>query len=255
VVNPSQFGRNYSTAYDRIYHYKDYGAECDFIEALFRKYDVEVKTILDIGCGTGGHLVPLAERGYHVTGVDRSKYMLAHAEKKIIKRGIDCELIQGDLCQLKLDRAFDAVISMFAVMGYLTSNAQLASACRLARHHVRQGGVFIFDGWYGPGVLNKPPTASLKSTPTSDGKVVRFNKPTLNMATHTVENHVTIWVIEKNRLVAKETERHHVRLFFHEEIRSILETVGFGDVRLCPFLTPDEALNENTWYLSVIGLG
>lgn len=49
------FGKEYTRAYDHLYQDKDYAKECDFIEAVFQKYSVGVKTILDLGCGTGGH--------------------------------------------------------------------------------------------------------------------------------------------------------------------------------------------------------
>lgn len=73
----------YSNYYDTLYEDKNYGAECDFIETIFSKfYLAPVKHILDLGCGTGGHAIPLAQRGYHVTGIDRSEEMLKKAEEK-----------------------------------------------------------------------------------------------------------------------------------------------------------------------------
>src|SRR5207248_11417549 len=67
------FGPQYAEAYDTLYRDKDYSAECDAIEHVFRLYGIgPVRRVLDLGCGTGGHAVPLAERGYEVVGVDRS---------------------------------------------------------------------------------------------------------------------------------------------------------------------------------------
>jgi len=67
----------YSKYYDLLYHDKDYSQECDFIEQILRSYTLEpVKTILDGGCGTGGHAIPLANKGYEITGIDASEAMV-----------------------------------------------------------------------------------------------------------------------------------------------------------------------------------
>ncbi len=71
------FGSVYAEEYDLFYKDKDYEAECDMIEEIFRSHaGGQVSTILDLGCGTGNHAISLAHRGYKVTGVDRSSEMV-----------------------------------------------------------------------------------------------------------------------------------------------------------------------------------
>lgn len=75
--------KDYASAYDTLYQEKDYARECDFLEQIFRRYDSAlVQNILDLGCGTGGHAIPLVERSYHVTAIDRSPEMIAFARRK-----------------------------------------------------------------------------------------------------------------------------------------------------------------------------
>jgi ubiquinone/menaquinone biosynthesis C-methylase UbiE len=77
------FGSIYADCYDAFYQKKDYEAECDLIERLFKTYaSAQIKTVLDLGCGTGNHTISLARRGFEVIGVDRSESMLAQARKK-----------------------------------------------------------------------------------------------------------------------------------------------------------------------------
>ena len=72
------FGAEYAGAYDAIYAEKDYEAEVDLIERAAARFgDDAAASVLDLGCGTGGHAIPLARRGHRVTGVDRSPAMLA----------------------------------------------------------------------------------------------------------------------------------------------------------------------------------
>ena len=56
--------------YDLFYESKDYQGECDFVEAAFNRFaTAPIKTVLDLGCGTGGHVLPLSARGYGMNRV------------------------------------------------------------------------------------------------------------------------------------------------------------------------------------------
>ena len=78
----------YSEYYDLFYKDKDYEAECDFIEEVFKRYSsIPVKSILDIGCGTGGHAIPLTKRDHSVTGIDISTTMLEKAKQRAVAAG------------------------------------------------------------------------------------------------------------------------------------------------------------------------
>ena len=78
------FGSVYADAYDLFYRDKDYAAESDLIECIFQTYgDGAIRSILDlVGCGTGNHAIPLAQRGYEVVGIDRSENMLDQARRE-----------------------------------------------------------------------------------------------------------------------------------------------------------------------------
>jgi ubiquinone/menaquinone biosynthesis C-methylase UbiE len=52
--------------YDRIYWWKDYDQEVDFLVKALKKYDVRGNRILEVACGTGSHTKILVERGYEV---------------------------------------------------------------------------------------------------------------------------------------------------------------------------------------------
>ena len=74
---------DYANFYDNLYKDKDYKKECDYLEKIFNKYSPKkVKTILDLGCGTGSHDLILAKRGYQVTGLDFSKICLKWLKKR-----------------------------------------------------------------------------------------------------------------------------------------------------------------------------
>ncbi len=120
---------------------------------------LKAKSILNLGCGTGKHDYLLAERGYNVTGIDLSEAMIGVAMNKLDTCTITNKPIfqQGDIRSVKLEKKFEVVISLFHVMSYQTSNEDLEQSLRTAFEHLEDGGVFIFDCWYGPGHINRSP--------------------------------------------------------------------------------------------------
>src|SRR5207249_6640483 len=155
------FGSEYADAYDVLYQDKDYLEESRLIDRLFQIYgNGPVRTVLDLGCGTGNHGLPLAQRGYEVVGVDRSAGMLESARKKAVSRKIDgkANFYQEDIRSFQVEQSFDESLMMFAVLDYQLENRDVLAALRTARKHVRLGGIFIFDVWYGPAVLRQGPS-------------------------------------------------------------------------------------------------
>ena len=145
------YGETYADQYDQLYSDKDYRGECDLIEQAFHRYGTgEIRTIVDFGCGTGNHSIPLAERGYHVMGVDISAEMLRVAREKSTEAGVCIDWVEGDIRNVPTRGTFDAGLFMFAVLGYLLPNEDVMAALSNARRHIRPGGLLVFDVWYGP---------------------------------------------------------------------------------------------------------
>lgn len=247
------FGREYASAYDYLYHDKDYEKECDFIEAIFQKFTSKIKTVLDFGCGTGGHALILAKRGYQVTGIDCANDMLAITRKKAKNENLDIKLIKSDITNIDLPKKFDAVLAMFAVMGYQTANSSLSSACKAAKKHLRQGGVFIFDCWHGPAVLTEKPSMRMKEVKVNEkDRIIRFTEPILDILTHTVETKFKLLLIRNGHLINETNESHFMRFLFPQEIKYFLKVAGFREIEFRPFLELEKPLTEHDWNMAVI---
>lgn len=214
----SVFG-SYANFYDLLYRDKDYPAEVDFIEALFKKYaNGTVKTVLDMGCGTGGHALLLAERGYSVTGVDRSEAMLSIAEEKARKVNGSAEFFHADIRDFDLNKEFDVVISMFAVMGYQTTNEDFERALLSAGKHLRKGGLFIFDVWFGPAVISQKPGDRVKIIENDDERIIRMTRSSIDIMKHTVDVNFNVMKIRDNKIYEPVDETHRMRFFFPMEL-------------------------------------
>jgi len=252
------FGKEYADQYDTFYHDKDYEAECDLIEEVFRRYtDNPVKSILDLGCGTGNHAIPFAKRGYQVTGVDRAPEMITQAKAKLQSQTSQSQFkpdfFEGDVRCLDLNQTFDVVIMMFAVLGYQLTNDDVSDTLRTVRRHLKQGGVFIFDVWYGPAVLAIRPGDKNREIPTADGKVIRMASGELDVRQHLCEVNYTLLQIAGDRIVSNSNETHRMRYFFPMEIEQMLTCNKMKLENLTAFPNLEKPADETTW--NVLGIG
>lgn len=249
------FGKEYSTTYDLLYDDKNYDSECDLIETIIREHGkIPVHSILDLGCGTGNHLLRLAERGYEVTGVDQSKEMLDIAAEKTQKIGLNCEFHQSDLREFCNHKKYDAVIMMFAVLGYQQENNDVLAALKTVSKHLKKGGIFICDVWYGPAVLNQKPGERVRVIEAGDTKTIRVSSGKLDIFRHQVNVHFHLWNIKGDRVVAETQEDHTMRFFFPQELFLLFKIAGLEVKRIGVFPEWNLKPTEDTWNISVIGL-
>jgi SAM-dependent methyltransferase len=249
------FGSTYADAYNQLYHDKNYSAECDLIEELFRRYSSSpVSSVVDFGCGTGNHVFPLSRRGYDILGVDRAESMLALAQKRLAADGGTgrVRFQQGDIRSVDLGRTFDAALMMFAVLGYQVENGDVLAALRTARRHLEPGALLIVDFWYGPAVLHQRPSERIKIIPLEDGSMLRASSGDLDTARNTVAVRFHLWQLSNDRLVAETDETHLMRYFFLQEIKLLLECTGLSLMGLGAFPDFDRQPDETTW--NVLGV-
>ena len=242
------FGATYASAYDGLYEDKDYERECDLVEEAFRSFGPDpVRSVLDLGCGTGGHSVPLGRRGYEVVGVDRSAPMLERAREKARTEDVAAAFLEGDVRTLQLERTFDAALLLFAVIGYQRTNGDVRATLRTVRRHLRPGGVLVLDTWHGPGVLASPPGTSDRVTETDRGPVRRLAEGELDVRRHlcTVRYRLTGPGLD-------ERETHVMRYFFPLELELLLDVEGFELVVLSPVGTLDGEVSRETWNAVVV---
>lgn len=133
--------------YDLVYALqgKDYDAESQELVELITRHAPQAASLLDVACGTGGHLAHLRER-FSVVGIDLDDGMLDQARARL--PGI--ELVQADMQSFDLGRTFDAIVCLFSSIGYLADQQQLDAAIRRMADHLTPAGVLVVDGWVRP---------------------------------------------------------------------------------------------------------
>lgn len=136
---PLEYGK-LSEYYDAL-SIGDHISKNRVIEKILRKHNV--KTVLDLSCGTGCQVFWLAKRGFKVTGVDFSPALLKIARNKAQKEKITVKLIKGDMRTIKVGQ-FDAVITIFNAIGHLTKT-DFAKAIKNVHRNLKEGGLYVFD--------------------------------------------------------------------------------------------------------------
>ncbi|MFM7024378.1 MAG: class I SAM-dependent DNA methyltransferase [Flavobacteriales bacterium] len=248
----NRFG-NYSHYYDLLYKNKDYRSEAEYVLNLLKKHSpVPVKSLLDIGCGTGAHDVFLNRLGLDITGIDLSQDMVDIAKENYgAAKGLSFEV--GDCRTFNLNKKFDAVVSLFHVMCYNTKNEDLLNTFKNAYHHLGDKGIFVFDFWYGPGVLQDLPSDREKVMEDEKIHVLRKTRPVLHFHENVVDVNFNVTVSSKlgDPTYALD-ELHKVRYFFYPEIQYLLTQVGFKSTQLLKWMSTDEEPGGKDWYALIV---
>jgi 2-polyprenyl-3-methyl-5-hydroxy-6-metoxy-1,4-benzoquinol methylase len=116
------------------------------LDNLFKPYGV--RTVLDMACGTGGHALLIAQRGYQVTGSDLSAAMIAEAAKKAQNQKLPVAFHQGDM-RTACHGSFDALICMNNSFGHITEPEDFSITLSNFRKNLKPGGLLFIDHFNG----------------------------------------------------------------------------------------------------------
>jgi SAM-dependent methyltransferase len=247
----SVFGEQYAAQYDLFYADKDYPTEAAFAQEVIHRHNPRAKSVLEFGCGSARHAVEFVRSGFHVTGIDRSAEMIELGEKR--RKGLtpqlqrELTLILSDAVRFKSDSNSDAVVSLFHVVSYQTTNKALQGIFSSARASLNPGGIFLFDFWYGPAVLTDRPRVRVKRITTPTHNLLRIAEPEHQPNCNVVN--VTYTLLSTNRetgVSEQHTESHSVRYLFLPEIELISAYSGFEIVEAGEWLT-GKSLHEHCW--------
>lgn len=230
--------------YDLFYQSKPYEEEVNYLDAQFKKYLPDAKTILDLGCGTGKHAKLLHGKGYQVHGVERSKKMFTIASSDA-KEGLSFQ--HADIKTFKTKEKFDIATSLFHVMSYLNDNDSLLTALKNVNAQLRDGGVFIFDVWYTPAVYLQKPETRVKRLKNDQISIVRIAESIIYTDKNVVEvNYQVIINDVKTNETSTVNETHNMRHFSTPEIELLAKLTNFELIASEEFLTGHPP-SANTW--------
>jgi SAM-dependent methyltransferase len=250
---------NYARYYNLLYRDKDYPGEAQFIHQLLQTYAPNTQSVLELGCGTGTHALLLAKAGYTVCGVDLSDQMLQQASDRLSQ--LPQELVskvafsQGDLRTIRLNRQFDAIISLFHVISYQTTNQDLQATFATAKAHLKPGGVFIFDCWYGPAVLSDRPSVRVKRLEDEEISITRIAQPVMHPTQNLVDVNYQVFIKDQNNGAVEELqETHRMRYLFKPEVDLLFKNFQLEPIECREWMTNSEP-GFDTWGVYFVGRG
>ncbi len=209
--------------------FEDTPAEMEKVLALVKP---DGKAVLDLCCGPGRCAVDLARRGFNVTGVDRTKFLLNMARARADKSGAGVEWIQTDMRDFVRPESYDLVISMFTSFGYFDDKNEDLEVLRNVFTSLKHGGACLIE-MMGKEILARifQPT---RSDVLPDGTKIIGRSEIFDGWTR-VRNE---WIMIKNER-AKSFTFHHT-IYSGQELRDRMEQAGFVDVKLYGNLDGDE---------------
>ncbi len=209
--------------YDAIMSDVEYGAWADFILDVALGAGSEVRSILDLGCGTGNSSEPFIEAGLAVTGVDLSAEMLAVARTKFP----EATFVQADFTAFKLSETFDLVVSVFDSLNNLLDPRDFRRCAERVLGHLKSGGLFIFD-------VNT--TVGLRNL-WEDDRAEGWVDDVYYLWTHSFDEETGLAKVvaycEKG--ARSFTEVHLERPYDPAELRTLLAAAGFGKVQILTY--------------------
>lgn len=197
------------------------------------------RDVLELGCGTGRVMIPLAEAGFRVTGLDRSPTMLAQAATKLSRLDpvvqAATRLVEGDLASFALDTRFDSVLVPARAFAFLLTVDAQRACLDLVFEHLRPGGfvaLHLFDPRLDlclPGRM--PGRTDTKIDPTT-GNTIRVDvlfreNDTLAQIGREVWRFSEI--DSSGTVVNSEEEQLELRWTYRNEMRHLLKLSGFSD--------------------------
>ena len=201
--------------------------EVDFLVHCFKRHaTIPVSRVLDIACGTGPHLIRLADRGYKMSGLDLSAENIAFVKQRLAAKGHRGELIVGDMSDFRLERPVDAAICMQDSQGHMLTNARLLAHLRAVARAVKRGGLYVFDRYMASSWTD--PARSWSWSKRRGRLIVRASFSALNdvdPVSQIFRERMTLEAIE-NGTRRLYRQSHLSRMVFPQELKALVELAG-----------------------------
>jgi len=220
-----------------------YAAAVEEVSQILALTDFTGHDVLDLCCGPGRHAVGFAQRGYAVTGVDASPFLLERALERGAEAAVEIEWVRDDMRRFLRPGAFDLAYSIFTSFGYFESEEDDLRVLRNVYESLKPGGAFVME------MIGKERLARIWQaaicTEFPDGAVL-LQRPQLRRDWSRVYNE---WTLVKDGRARTFTFEHS--LYSGRELKDRLLHCGFREVRLFGDLQGAPFGLEAPWLVAV----
>lgn len=196
----------------------------EIAEKILRRVALTGNDVLDLCCGPGRMSLVFAKRGFHVVGVDRTRFYLDKASEKAQAQGLNIEWIEEDMRRFVRPNAFDLILNMYTSFGYFERPDDNLAVLRNVFTNLKPGGHFIID------IMGKEILAKVFQPTTS----VEFPDGTILVQRHEI---IDDWTRNRNEWFYIHNGSIDVFRFVHavysgQELKEMLQRAGFQNITL-----------------------
>lgn len=215
------FGPLYLALYDPVLQERT-PAEVDAIVQLL---DIRPPLqVLDLACGQGRHSIELARRGFRLTGLDQSRFLLDVATDRAAAAGVAVRWVEGDMRRPPpLEGGYDLVLSLFTSFGYFAEDEDDRAVLRAAASVLRPGGRLLIELINGDRVRRT--FQEREWIPMGEATVLERR----SLDPDGQRMHVERTIVRDGQ---EERTFHTLRLYGGAELSAMARQAGFDEVRL-----------------------
>jgi SAM-dependent methyltransferase len=212
-----------------------------------------IHDVLDVGCGDGALLVPLAVRGYAMTGLEIDEAAIGRCRGALAAHGVSASFIHADMERLDAVHQYDAVLAIDSVPNYLLDEVRMVRLFTCFRHALQPGGLVLLDIWNMLAqwaIIDRPITYEKRQGET----VITFRElhhiDSLQSRMH-IDLHATI---RGPKDVSEVRHKEVLRITTVPEMQQFLHAAGFEMVRVFPHHEEDDEPEdnpENLWFVAM----
>jgi len=210
------------TFYPYMFGERQMAAAPGEVERVITLSGVARGRVLDLCCGPARHSLILAQKGFEVTGVDRSAFLLDKASE--LTAGAGLELVEADMRDFVRPGAFDLALSLFTSFGYFDTREEDLAVLRNVRASLKQDGVFVIDVMSKEFLISQGCATHWEQWPGGEIHVHHYD-----VSPGWGRLRVQWLLIDGER--ARRFEFEH-NLYSGQELAALLERAGFADVRI-----------------------
>lgn len=139
-----------------LYKHRDENDASRALDLILKQVRIpKNSSVLDLACGNGRHSLLLAKRGFNVTGIDLSKYLISEAKKKGYKQKAGSVKYEvKDMRNFSYPGQFDLIVNLFTSFGYFENDSENYKVIECAAKSLKKPGYFVID-YFNTGYLKE----------------------------------------------------------------------------------------------------
>jgi len=193
----------------------------------------DVGTLVELMCGYGRLLVPLAEAGFSVHGVDGSAAMLAECEARLSRASLATTLLRQDVAELNVPFRYGAAFIGGGAFQHLVDVERARAALTRIRAHLIEPGLLLLDLYVPAETAQRiaAPLVEVRSTSLADGSRIALRSETTMYPDARLARTESRYVHRRGHdLLGEETETRALTWYAPDEIVALIRDAGFRDV-------------------------